>query len=258
MRFKNYLNRYNKKNRIYSEEELLAMTLAELLDNESSILAQDYDIGIPDYEELKNSPNTRWIDSYINQHGQKDGGYYGSIQPNDILKLMQDKENMPMDSLLKIFGKNDVIVNMDDSPVLEGGIEENVYLPEEDAQDETILKDIPYDIPDEEPDDEPDDTDSEKKSRKKVRETLLGKLLEEIFMKNKQAPVEPSADFEDLSPSADYTNNSLPNILNQDYNEELQKIYEELLEELRKKLRAKYYKYSGLVQIQHYKKRAVK
>ena len=27
MRFKNYINRYNKKNRIYSEEELIAMTL---------------------------------------------------------------------------------------------------------------------------------------------------------------------------------------------------------------------------------------
>lgn len=41
MRFKNYINRYNKKNRIYSEEELLAMTLNDLLDNEPSILAQD-------------------------------------------------------------------------------------------------------------------------------------------------------------------------------------------------------------------------
>ena len=76
MRFKNYINRYNKKNRIYSEEELLAMTLNDLLDNEPSIMAQDSDIGIPSYEELRQSPNTRWIDSYIDNNGQKMGGFY--------------------------------------------------------------------------------------------------------------------------------------------------------------------------------------
>ena len=82
MRFKNYINRHNKKNRIYAEEELLSMTLNDLFDNEESILAQDLDIGIPTYDELKNSQNIRWYDPFVNSQGQQDGGFYGSILPN--------------------------------------------------------------------------------------------------------------------------------------------------------------------------------
>ena len=92
MRFKNYINRYNKKNRIYSEEELLGMTLNDLLDNEPTILAQDLDIGIPTIEELKNSPNTHWIDLYTNEQGQKDGGFYGSINDNYLSMYPNERQ----------------------------------------------------------------------------------------------------------------------------------------------------------------------
>ena len=141
MRFKNYINRYNKKNRIYSEEELLAMTLNDLLDNEPSILAQDGDIGIPSYEELRQSPNTRWVDSYINSQGQIDGGFFGSIPEYDESFFPKKKiepfvfnPNPPyMMSMLE----GEPEAEQEESPiVLEGGVEVNVYLPEEDDEQE--------------------------------------------------------------------------------------------------------------------------
>ncbi len=137
MRFKNYINRYNQQNRIYSEEDLLAMTLTDLLDNEPSIVAQDKEIGIPNYEELKNSPNTHWIDSYINQQGQKEGGYYGSIQPNNVYGFAPEKTTEPVEKLNSLRP----IKNFESTPVLEGGIEENVYkLPDETK--ENILNNV--------------------------------------------------------------------------------------------------------------------
>lgn len=63
------------------------MTLNDLLDNEQSIISQDIDIGIPSYEELRQSPNTCWIDSYTYKNGKKIGDFYGSILDNSELML---------------------------------------------------------------------------------------------------------------------------------------------------------------------------
>lgn len=79
MRFRNYMNRKNRKNRIYSEEDLLKMQLGNLFDIEEDILAQDDEIGIPTLEELEQSPNTEWIEPYINEDGIEDGGFWQSV-----------------------------------------------------------------------------------------------------------------------------------------------------------------------------------
>ena len=79
MRFRNYINSFSRRNRIYSDEDLLRMTLEALFDNEPSILAQNSSIGIPSYEELEQSPNTQWIEPFKNKQGLDDGGYWQSV-----------------------------------------------------------------------------------------------------------------------------------------------------------------------------------
>ena len=244
MRFKNYINRYNKKNRIYSEEELLAMTLNDLLDNEPSILAQDGDIGIPSYEELRQSPNTRWIDSYINSQGQIDGGFFGSIPEYDESFIPKTKiepfvfnPNPPyMMSMLE----GEPEAEQEESPiVLEGGVEENVYLPEEDAEQEP--EPSVY-IPDEE---EPEER---QKTPYELSDEDLTDILQSIIKSRTSSSIEQEQPlFDDSFPTIHQTDTaytppvSLPQIqisLNQ---EELKQMYEKLLEELRKMLG----KYSG-------------
>lgn len=79
MRFKNYRNSFNKRNRIYSDEDLLQMQLAAIFDNEEEILAQNRDIGIPTLSELQNSQNTQWVKSFVGTDRLNNGGYWQSI-----------------------------------------------------------------------------------------------------------------------------------------------------------------------------------
>lgn len=241
MRFKNYINRYNKKNRIYSEEELLAMTLNELLNNESLIMAQDSDIGIPSYEELRKSPNTRWIDSFINKDGQKDGGFFGSILENDFGDYTKPKQNV-FDSI-KPFAeqypepiiKEDkvptriIYENEEETPyILEGGVEENVYKePEEDEED---IQEYPSHEP----------SESEPKTTQD-NNFDIEELLESILKNN-------SSEEDELLPMPEIPDNTMPYSENdftfQEYvknipalqnNEELKEIFNKLVEELKKK-----------------------
>ena len=146
MRFRNYINRHNKKNRIYAEEELLAMTLNDLFENEDTIMSQDADIGIPTYEELKASPNTRWFDKFINDQGEQDGGYYGSILPNYPSIFHQEKpilfqenpnksqpiymnnsgKSMQEENPTALTGENEYKKPEEVAPVLEGGVSKTV------------------------------------------------------------------------------------------------------------------------------------
>ena len=244
MRFKNYINRYNKKNRIYSEEELLAMTLNDLLDNEPSIMAQDGDIGIPSYEELRQSPNTRWIDSYTNSQGQKDGGFFGSIPEYDESFIPKTKIEPfvfnPNPPYMMSMAEGEPEAEQEESPiVLEGGVEENVYLPEED--DEQEPEPSVY-IPDEE---EPEER---QKTPYELSDEDLTDILQSIIKSRTSSSIEQEQPlFDDSFPTIHQTDTaytppvSLPQIqisLNQ---EELKQMYEKLLEELRKMLG----KYSG-------------
>lgn len=81
MRFRNYVNRYNQRNRIFSEDDIWNMRLANIFDNEPAIMAQHKDIGIPSYDELSASDNTEWVEPFINRDGVEDGGYWQSFLP---------------------------------------------------------------------------------------------------------------------------------------------------------------------------------
>ena len=257
MRFKNYINRYNKKNRIYSEEELLAMTLNDLLDNEPAILSQDSDIGIPNYEELRHSPNTRWIDSYTDNNGQKLGGFYGSI--NDYDESFISKQKYPP----FVFNPNKpYFMSMDDAPVeeeneeepivLEGGVEENVYLPEEEEEDENADPNV--NIP------ETEEPEEQQKSPYYLSDEDLADILQNILRSKISANFEKEPLLEDSFPNISetgVTNNypvSLPQTQTSLNQEELKEMWEKLLEELRKMLA----KYKGLSNMAKFQKVASK
>ena len=246
MRFKNYINRYNKKNRIYSEEELLAMTLNDLLDNEPSILAQDGDIGIPSYEELRRSPNTRWIDTYTNSQGQKDGGFFGSINDNYYNSFVEQREpfrleenpqkSHPIKVLSMSEGEPEVEQEEESPIVLEGGVEENVYLPEEDEEQEP--EPSVY-IPDEE---EPEER---QKTPYELSDEDLTDILQSIIKAKTTVNTQNEPILENSFPTLPQTDTpnpppvSLPQIQTSLNQEELKQMYEKLLEELRKMLSRK-------------------
>ena len=149
MRFRNYINSFNRRNRIYSDEDILRMTLESLFDNEPSILAQNSSIGIPSFDELEQSPNTK------NAQGLDDGGYWQSVltpeyqesfAPKQQYNLNQKQnaidynewDDVDVSDLDEYIGKNiiDIMpenkkeeyeVNKNQNNILEGNIEENIY-----------------------------------------------------------------------------------------------------------------------------------
>ncbi len=144
MRFRNYVNGYTRRNKIYSEEDLLQMTLEKLFDNEPEIMAQDSSIGIPSYEELVNSPNAQWIEPFTNKEGNQDGGYWqsilqpeyqesfaGNIKQPDFYSGISG--NIPVNRTKNIIG-SPIYMNdsgkaiQEENPLLStGNVEENVY-----------------------------------------------------------------------------------------------------------------------------------
>ena len=154
MRFRNYINSFSRRNRIYSDEDLLKMTLQALFDNEPSILAQYETIGIPDYIELEQSPNTQWIEPFKNEKGLDDGGYWQSVLTPEYQESFAPKQynlNQKQNAIVnnewddvdtrdldKYLDKNiiDIMpdnkkeeyeVNKNPNKALEGNLEKNVY-----------------------------------------------------------------------------------------------------------------------------------
>ena len=258
MRFRNYINRYNKKNRIYSMEELLAMTLNDLLDEEPSIMSQDSDIGIPSYEELRQSPNTRWIDKYTDEFGKTQGGFYGSINDFDEFKFFPKSQTNNQSFMASIkntrqpdkdrrkihpISMSDEV--MEEEPiVLEGGVEENVYYPEEDniPEEETYPDDGNIDIP------SPTDEDKKLPRTSSVEEmdNEMLKIIQDMITGMNKKDTENEINLNNLIKNNETNdihtmqvqNVTLPNLGQNEYSEELKKLYEELLEELRRRLRA--------------------
>ena len=150
MRFRNYVNSYTRRNKIYSDEDLLQMTLEKLFDNEPEIMAQDSSIGIPSYEELVNSPNAQWIEPFTNKEGNQDGGYWqsilqpeyqesfaGNIKQPDFYSGISG--NIPVNRTKNIIGSpiymNDSgkAIQEENPLLLTGNVEENVYKEPEEA-----------------------------------------------------------------------------------------------------------------------------
>lgn len=89
MRFRNYRNSFNRRNRIYSDEDLLEMKLATIFDNENDIIAQNHDIGIPTRSELESSQNTLWVEPSIDEYGNEVKGHWQSL-PNTLPPINTD------------------------------------------------------------------------------------------------------------------------------------------------------------------------
>lgn len=79
MKFKNYRNSFNNSNRIYSEDDILNMTLQTLFDSENDLLAQNREIGIPTSDELHKSSNVIWIENYTKNDGTEVKGHWRSL-----------------------------------------------------------------------------------------------------------------------------------------------------------------------------------
>ena len=80
-RFKGFKNAFSNNNRIYSMEDILKMPMNEFFDRENELDSQDRVIGLPTNNELKLSPNVKFIDSYIDNNGVKTSPRWESYAP---------------------------------------------------------------------------------------------------------------------------------------------------------------------------------
>ena len=144
MKFKNYINSYNRNNRIFSDDDILKMTLDSIFDNEDSIMAQHSSIGIPTVNDLEQSPNTEWVKPYVNVNGENDGGYWKSkIQDTTLPKTTMPYSENTLGTFAPINGNNPILTmknsdNSNESPLLTGGVEKNVY------NQENLSDTVPY------------------------------------------------------------------------------------------------------------------
>ena len=104
-RFKGYKNRYSKNNRIFSMEDLLRMTMSEFFDRENEIDSQDNLIGLPTNNELKNSPNVRFVESSVDKNGQSYPARWESLLPTPA-ETMANMENLKNPLAIKPIDNN--------------------------------------------------------------------------------------------------------------------------------------------------------
>ena len=120
MRFRNYRNSFNRRNRIYSDEDLLEMKLATIFDNENDIIAQNHDIGIPTRSELESSQNTKWVEPFVDKNGINDGGYWQSVLDEEQTPQIQESL-VPQNNTQSVLQAN----NQEQPYLLKGEIEFN-------------------------------------------------------------------------------------------------------------------------------------
>ena len=80
--FSGYTNPATGSNKLYSREDIGAMSTKEYLDFEDEIMAQMQSIGIPTNNELYNasrSGETIYVESYVRRDGTRVRGYYRSV-----------------------------------------------------------------------------------------------------------------------------------------------------------------------------------
>ena len=87
--FRNYRNKYRKRNRIYSLEELSNMSLNSMYDNKDEYVDQFNTIGLPTEDELENSPYTRKVTDEIGDDGDMMSPFWESYEPNEMSEVEQ-------------------------------------------------------------------------------------------------------------------------------------------------------------------------
>ena len=125
MRFKNFINNFSKRNRIFSDEDMFNMSLGNIFDNEDELYSQYKAIGFPKKQELDISPNVQWVEPFTNSQGQNDGGFYQSI-------LQPDFQPAPQPTYTQDQHSN--VFNL--------GVEKNVVLPQEKKEVAEQIKNI--------------------------------------------------------------------------------------------------------------------
>ncbi len=81
MKYKNYKNSYTKEDKIYSRENMLDMSLREMITRKDELLAQTKVLGIPEEEELRNSENAVYVEAYTRDDGTEVKAHWRS-KPN--------------------------------------------------------------------------------------------------------------------------------------------------------------------------------
>ena len=81
MKYKNYLNNYTFNRKIYSAENILEMTLDEILSKDKELIAQYNSIGTPSNRELNSSRNVVYIHEYTRDDGTEVRAHWRS-KPN--------------------------------------------------------------------------------------------------------------------------------------------------------------------------------
>jgi hypothetical protein len=76
MKYKNYINKVSKDNRIYTNRDIADMTVRDAFNKKREILSQNRQIGIPTDYQMQNSSNVVWINAYVREDGTNVKDYY--------------------------------------------------------------------------------------------------------------------------------------------------------------------------------------
>ena len=102
MRFRNYRNKYTKNKIIRSLEDIIDMPFGNIVDMEQELYNQYNQIGLPTNEELKSSPNVRFIESSINDEGIKIPSRWEAFNPMENVTqkaIMGNSSAKPFENL---------------------------------------------------------------------------------------------------------------------------------------------------------------
>lgn len=134
MRFRNFVNNFSKRNRIYSDEDMYNMSLGNIFDNEDELYSQYQSIGFPQRSELEKSPNVQWVEPYTTLQGNQDGGYYQSVLEPEYKTPVGSiiEQNLPQVAGFDNKNNSSGLLNLLQGqigikPDFELGVEKNVY-----------------------------------------------------------------------------------------------------------------------------------
>ena len=85
MKYKNYKNPYTKEDKIYSRENMLDMSLREMMSRKDELLAQTKVLGIPEDNELKTSVNAVYVEAYTREDGTEVKAHWRSKPDTDSI-----------------------------------------------------------------------------------------------------------------------------------------------------------------------------
>ena len=101
MKYKNYKNPYTQEDSIYSRNNMLDMSLRELISRKDEILAQTRVLGIPEDKELSGSENAVYVEAYTRDDGTEVKSHWRSKPKSLSNGLVEIKSSDLSDIRLK-------------------------------------------------------------------------------------------------------------------------------------------------------------